>query len=74
MSDQLREIGNMDYEKSGRHGSDKQTKVPPLGYRAVLEWMDNIPVGDYIVRFNNLFDCLIRDLHYINIVHNFDEQ
>ncbi|ONK80673.1 uncharacterized protein A4U43_C01F20440 [Asparagus officinalis] len=74
MSDQLREMGNKDYEKAGRHGSDLFTKVPPKGYRVVLEWMGNIPVGDYAVRFNNLIGCLIRDPHHINIAHNFDEQ
>ncbi|ONK67328.1 uncharacterized protein A4U43_C06F19010 [Asparagus officinalis] len=74
MSDQLREMGNKDYEKAGRHSSDLFTKVPPKGYRAVLGWMGNIPVGDYVVKFNNLIDCLIKDPHYINIAHNFDEQ
>ncbi|ONK60327.1 uncharacterized protein A4U43_C08F17040 [Asparagus officinalis] len=29
MSDHLREMGNKDYEKVGRHGSDLFTKVPP---------------------------------------------
>ncbi|ONK63944.1 uncharacterized protein A4U43_C07F20520 [Asparagus officinalis] len=74
MSDKLREMGNKDYEKAGRHGSDLFTKVPPKGYRAILGWMGNIPVGDYAVRFNNLIGCLIRDPHHINIAHNFDEQ
>ncbi|ONK60564.1 uncharacterized protein A4U43_C08F19910 [Asparagus officinalis] len=74
MSDKLREMGNKDYEKAGRHGSDLFTKVPPKGYRAILGWMGNIPIGDYAVRFNNLIGCLIRDPHHINIAYNFDEQ
>ncbi|ONK63365.1 uncharacterized protein A4U43_C07F14310 [Asparagus officinalis] len=35
-----------DYEKPGRHGSEEKTKVPLKGYRAILEWKGNIPVGD----------------------------
>ncbi|ONK64983.1 uncharacterized protein A4U43_C07F32190 [Asparagus officinalis] len=74
MSDLMRGKGQKDYEKPGRHGSEKKTKVPPKGYRGILEWKDNIPVGDWAVRFNNLIGCLIRDPRSINIAHNFEEQ
>ncbi|XP_020276696.1 uncharacterized protein LOC109851007 isoform X1 [Asparagus officinalis] len=74
MSDLMREKGQKDYEKPGRHGSEEKTKVPPKGYRGILEWKDNIPVGDWAVRFNNLIGCLIRDPRSINIAHNFEEQ
>ncbi|ONK68411.1 uncharacterized protein A4U43_C05F11230 [Asparagus officinalis] len=63
-----------DYEKHGRHGSEEKMKVPPKGYRAILEWKGNVPVGDWAVRFNNLISCLIRDPCSINIAHNFEEQ
>ncbi|ONK57994.1 uncharacterized protein A4U43_C09F6620 [Asparagus officinalis] len=63
-----------DYEKPGRHGSEEKTKVPPKGYRGILEWKDNIPVGDWAVKFNNLIGYLIRDPRSINIAHNFEEQ
>ncbi|ONK60843.1 uncharacterized protein A4U43_C08F23300 [Asparagus officinalis] len=69
MADLMRER-----EKPGRHGSEEKTKVPPKGYRAILEWKGNIPVGDWAVRFNNLIGCLIRDPCSINIAHNFEEQ
>ncbi|ONK58462.1 uncharacterized protein A4U43_C09F13300 [Asparagus officinalis] len=74
MADLMRERGKKDYEKPGRHGSEEKTKVPPKGYRAILEWKGNIPVGDWAVRFNNLIGCLIRDPCSINIAHNFEEQ
>ncbi|XP_020246089.1 uncharacterized protein LOC109824004 isoform X1 [Asparagus officinalis] len=74
MSDLMREKSQKDYEKPGRHGSEEKTKVPPKGYRGILEWKDNIPVGDWAVKFNNLIGYLIRDPRSINIAHNFEEQ
>ncbi|ONK60164.1 uncharacterized protein A4U43_C08F15060 [Asparagus officinalis] len=74
MSDLMREKGQKDCEKPGRYRSEEKTKVPPKGYRSILEWNDNIPVGDWAVRFNNLIGCLIRDPRSINIAHNFEEQ
>ncbi|ONK59349.1 uncharacterized protein A4U43_C08F5530 [Asparagus officinalis] len=70
----MREKGKKDYEKPDRHESAEKTKVSSKVYHAIFEWKDNIPIGDWAVRFNNLIGCLIRDSCSNNIAHNFEKQ
>ncbi|XP_020271730.1 uncharacterized protein LOC109846902 [Asparagus officinalis] len=57
----------------GRGGSKPDSKQAPRGFRGILQWVDNLPIGPWSKKFNNYIGVLVRRVQVINPYFKFKE-
>ncbi|XP_020268959.1 uncharacterized protein LOC109844368 isoform X3 [Asparagus officinalis] len=57
----------------GRGGSKPDSKQALRGFRGILQWVDNLPIGSWSKKFNNYIGVLVRRTQIINPYFKFKE-